>query len=811
MLIRFLSPFPIGLIKATYGSTLELAPPQVWGINYLLYIRNFHWLAEDIYSLLCPESAFDPNPSLRQYMIENQLPQQYLAQTIDDRQQTNPDPDDPLKYFDSLDSLNEDINRGLTWSLCNTILEQLQGIVIPLTDIDRYLDLVPRLCSLQSVTFFLDGTAGWFEGEYDDLSNEQKEMVRQRKTKRVHELETAVEFVKTHTATFRGSLRMASIPQHHLSFEENEDVEWFRNNPWVCPNTYRNEMMSYLPGLFCPISLTNKNWLQFTAKSEQTDVSHVSTIDMDGFTGPWYHLLKSKSPFLHQCQYLKFYRMVSLGPDSFKSTSDKERQRNNDTWPPIRLQLPSLEYLSILAYNEPFGSELDDIGRSCGATIQYIHIRGHQGPQENTTIPPVRIGDRWNMPALFRLHVQMGSERLIVDPDFLPHCPSLEVLSLSDNHRTYNLSEIEVGQPAFLPKVTRLLLCGTPALSFHPDTLHSTKDLEILALGIPEGPLDQNVPSAHPWDTNVSKPLHSDYEDLTGAMFSFPRPQWTWDWDLPNLVSLELSVGFALHFQFRMLQKCSNLRELFLSIFSEEGRVERILTKKDFAVDPMAWKTEHRAAWMDQATQGPEDVSLHSLTLHDLYEIQNRFIREGPQAESQDVPLAYEQPPPSSRSAERNFEEYRAYSLMSSRKYRRCVVFNPDRDFRKTPVDPREGCDDQIRAIEEQVAQEPLLQPILHRFMDEQRAVQEKKVGENENQRQFRMAHPECLVVPSLKKLLIFGHWIISEEVLEIMLGRVFRNLEQVSQYQCEGFEDEAWVRIIKEMPYQNTSQLPWL
>lgn len=127
-----------------------------------------------------------------------------------------------------------------------------------------------------------------------------------------------------------------------------------------------------------------------------------------------------------------------------------------------------------------------------------------------------------------------------------------------------------------------------------------------------------------------------------------------------------------------------------------------------------------------------------------------------------------------------------------------------------TPVDSREGCDDQIRAIEEQVAQEPLLQPILERFMDEQRAIQKKRVLENESQRQFRMAHPECLVVPSLKKLLIFGNWIISEEMLEIMFGRVFRNLEQVNQYQCEGFGDEAWVRIIKEMPYQNTSHLPW-
>ncbi|KAI9236929.1 MAG: hypothetical protein BYD32DRAFT_437032 [Podila humilis] len=112
-----------------------------------------------------------------------------------------------------------------------------------------------------------------------------------------------------------------------------------------------------------------------------------------------------------------------------------------------------------------------------------------------------------------------------------------------------------------------------------------------LGFGKPEG-----APTPAIQSIDAPKPLHSDYEDLTGAMISFPRPQWTWDWDLPNLVSLELSVGFTLHLQFRMLQKCPNLRELILSIFSEEGRVERILTKEDFDVNPTAWNTEQRAA-----------------------------------------------------------------------------------------------------------------------------------------------------------------------------------------------------------------------
>ncbi|KAF9216057.1 hypothetical protein BGZ59_011150 [Podila verticillata] len=181
------------------------------------------------------------------------------------------------------------------------------------------------------------------------------------------------------------------------------------------------------------------------------------------------------------CRSLKEYKMASLGLDSLM-VLDRGL---------AKAALLFLERVSINVANEPFGSELDDIGRSCGKTLQYLAHRGAGG----------------------------------------------------------------------------------------------------LGFGKPEG-----APTPAIQSIDAPKPLHSDYEDLTGAMISFPRPQWTWDWDLPNLVSLELSVGFTLHLQFRMLQKCPNLRELFLSIFSEEGRVERILTKEDFDVNPTAWNTEQRAA-----------------------------------------------------------------------------------------------------------------------------------------------------------------------------------------------------------------------
>ncbi|KAF9216060.1 hypothetical protein BGZ59_011153 [Podila verticillata] len=289
--------------------------------------------------------------------------------------------------------------------------------------------------------------------------------------------------------------------------------------------------------------------------------------------------------------------MVSFGPESFKFVSRKDVSHvaHPSSQAPEAL-LPFLEHVSIHAFNKWFGTELDDIGRSCGTKIRYFKIWGHYGrPTAGSTVPFVEIGSGWNMPRLSKLFVRIGSERLIMDPDFLRH-----------THRKYILDEIDVCQPGILPQLTMLQLCGTAALSFHPDTLHSTKELQILVLGMPEGTPIPSVQSIHSSGTPWPELVHSDYEDTSGAMFSHPRPQWTWDWHLPNLDTLDLSVGFALHFQFRMLQRCPNLCELFLSIFSEEGRVKRVLTEQDFVIIPAAEATVPKAV---EAVLGDEKAS----------------------------------------------------------------------------------------------------------------------------------------------------------------------------------------------------------
>ncbi|KAI9236930.1 MAG: hypothetical protein BYD32DRAFT_417598 [Podila humilis] len=783
-----------GLVAAMYDFEPGLIMPQSWPINYLSYLRRFNSVSGRS-SLLLNLPNFTPaRPALKQYIVEHQLDEKYTSLAIGKYHgHCTAWPYASLESRNTLDFLTQDIHRELTWIICSPFLEQLQSIVIPLTDISRYLDSVSRFSSLELVTFQLDGIAQMIDEE--DLRDGDQEKLNQRMAQRLKDLESAVQFIQTHTVLFRGCLRQVFVP---------EDA--FRGlYPQICPESYLRQMLESLPSLINPTEITDTNWEQFVGKSEQTDVTHVHSIIVHECTGPWYQQLKSRPSFLHRCRSLKEYRMVSLGPESFKSIGhDYCPGSGRDTQVADEGPLPFLEHVSILAYNEPFGSELDDIGRACGKTLRFLHIEGHQGLPGDITIPPVRIGNGWRMPLISKLLVKMGSEKLVVDPYFLRHSPSLEILSLVDNQMTYVLNEIEISLPVLLPNLTRLRLYGTPALSFHPDTFHSTKKLEILVLGTPET-YDRHHSSMHLQDYTAPQPFHSDYEDSTGAMFSFPRPQWTWDWDLPSLVRLDLSVGFALHFHFQMLHGCPSLEELFLNIFSEQGRVERVLTLADFTLDVTATNAGHQAVRTDPTTQEIyEAICLHTLTRRELLEIQQRFIYDRPRTE----PLPFSpffQRPSIPREVQRQREEEMGRNFMFGRRGQHNHIFSPQGGYVATPSPSPfqlQPCNEIIQNLEDQLAQEPaILQPILDIFLEKKRAIQEKERKEVESQRQFRLAHPECLTVPSLRKLEMHGHWILSEEVLEFMLWRVFRNIERIVAHQWEGFEDEAWLRITGEMP----------
>lgn len=202
---------------------------------------------------------------------------------------------------------------------------------------------------------------------------------------------------------------------------------------------------------------------------------------------------------------------------------------------------------------------------------------------------------RWlNLPQLKTINVNTLDTILKVHPCLLARSPKLDSVLLEDRLTRYSFSDVVYWEPAHLPDITSLVLKGTPAISFHPNTLKSTRKLESLALGmrvtnecsyIPdpedfEHNSDEEDASGESDNDNLSSLSSSSYPPLAPIL---PRrqPVWTWDWDLPHLGYLCLASEFAYRFEFRMLNGTPNLGSLEINFNSESGRHSRTIGMED--------------------------------------------------------------------------------------------------------------------------------------------------------------------------------------------------------------------------------------
>lgn len=107
-----------------------------------------------------------------------------------------------------------------------------------------------------------------------------------------------------------------------------------------------------------------------------------------------------------------------------------------------------------------------------------------------------------------------------------------------------------------------------------------------------------------------------------------------------------------------------------------------------------------------------------------------------------------------------------------------------------------------IHNFDKLLGHDPALRTHFEEVLVDWRQWKGNQVAETETVKRAMAAHPGRLVVPSLRSLELNGHWVMSDRVLEIMLGQVFRNLGKVDEFKCEGFSTEAWVRITQETPF---------
>ncbi|KAG0279884.1 hypothetical protein BGZ95_011987 [Linnemannia exigua] len=457
--------------------------------------------------------------------------------------------------------LEDQLLRDLTWALCDP--GNLQELALPLTEVERYLDVLDRFSRLSSVVFVNDAR---FTAASSEPDTEMSKL-----------LDGMVQFVERHAARFPNKMRQARCtPASDTG-----------NN---CPEEIHNKLAFLLPPLPAPSFLDYTNWTQFVLRSNDINLDHVIRILGDGY--PDYkkvqfmdRLFAIDARFLQRCRSLETLNLDIRAQEAlnmFRWAAEEQDDRELDlangrtSKRPVPLREVSLSIANPTQYHI-----LSDIVHAFGDTLTNLYFYGHrlQGHMGSQALL-VDISEK-RLDRLTKLSGGTSDGILLLHPDLLRLCPSLKTLSLNDNYAERCMREhptFRFYEPAILEHVTTISLIGTPAVAFHPDTLHSTKNLESLQLV----PWDTSILGLRDNDFNDSDEDEDEEDDVNeGAqsewqrhqaededrMTLWPRlskPVWTWNWNLPKLTELSLSFEYAHNLRFKMFRGTPNLTRLQL-------------------------------------------------------------------------------------------------------------------------------------------------------------------------------------------------------------------------------------------------------
>ncbi|KAF9135926.1 hypothetical protein BGX30_011393 [Mortierella sp. GBA39] len=476
--------------------------------------------------------------------------------------------------------------RELNWTLANPILEQLQSMTIPVSDIKRYLGIIDRLCDLKQVWFHLDVIFEYYAGDIDLDGPEDQEIWKETEVRKGEVTQDMIQFVRTHTQLFPGRLKSILCP----------DAGVWPSRRQTCPAVTMTQLVQALPALHNPLVINESNWTHFMASLSSTDLAHIQEVDCPLHFGSSHQQLVDSRDFLQGCGALKRMVIGSLGRGGFQwavqdkktsmgdtstigihkspntPTSAARRPDNNDQPFLFHHCLAPLEEAILTdSATIPFTDEIDAVAFAFSSTLERIFARSNY--EQLNLQRSLQVGQGWvELPVLSDLYLELGYTRLVIDPGLLVHCPNIGEVSLHDNTFEYQLEDVDQSSyclPAHLPQLKKLSLCGWSALRFHPDTLHSTPNLT---------KLEMSMKVIHPDTCYIPPPTDDNYLDIE-------RPYWSWNWDLPLLTKLELTSAFAYKFQFRMLANCPTLEKLDLNIHTLEGQHARTITMSDLFLD----------------------------------------------------------------------------------------------------------------------------------------------------------------------------------------------------------------------------------
>jgi len=506
-------------------------------------------------------------------------------------------------------ALEMDIHRQLTWALCQGCMERIEELVIPLTDIERYIDHVDQFKCLSKVTFIVKKQLHLMGCTYAYEVHESLDRLRQALgTERDRLFKGMVRFVQKHISIHQHVLQQVVVPGpddlHATSEHTTVDV-------WL-------DILCLLPPPQNPRLIDKDNWCEIVTRISDINLNHVKSIKLDTFgiigEAKTLALLKGQPPILPRCRSLEHLEMGTLGSNMFQWAvlERKKRDTENQQLSAVRPQLSSWQYGH---YNElvPLRSikithmtpskpvqELNDIAVAFSDSLEELTVRdkaaeGNMGTMNLGTAHQVVHGQGWALPRLHVLDFGAGYSQLAFDMDALNQCCALESLRLADGIATYNHRGILPWPPVCLPHLKKLELTGSPALFFNLDSLHHSPCLEELSLGMPKVGRMYYIPSPDEMHENSETEGFQDaafdghwFSETSGSSQEYNSveriPGLPWGWHLPNLSRLDLKAVFAYKFDFQLLQHLVSLQFLRLNTTSTHGRLHmRTVTLKDLS------------------------------------------------------------------------------------------------------------------------------------------------------------------------------------------------------------------------------------
>ncbi|KAK5821560.1 hypothetical protein F5H01DRAFT_403449 [Linnemannia elongata] len=534
--------------------------------------------------------------------VTNSLPPHQLAYIQSDEfnrlYQSNPFAPDYFQYYDDehcniMQKYYEVLlHQETVWCMAYPILEQLQSFTIPyMPSIKHYLKVVGRFKSLEEVRFNMNEM---FEDPYYfEMSPE---------TRRPHNdlvIQDMMRFFQEHVRLFEGRLKCV----HRLG---EYSMEW--DDPH---DTTLMDITRLLPPLKKPTRLDAKNWQRYLTHRHSTDLTHVWEFDSGDMPDSWEDTVCNSQPFFQACRSLRILKISTRRTGLFKWAVQEKRdsewnsgstavgigssQRGALAWKePLtsahRIHGPvPLERAEIVQFSVSNADDIDDVVFAFSSTLKTLDVCLRD--QALAPLPKsIYVGQGWvHLSALTTLRLISDSDRLVLDPMLLRHCPNLTSAQMKDRTMRYPCRDIVPCAAAHLARLYSLDLSGWPALTFDPATLSSTTILTSLIM------------SSQSWAGSFSSSqgfippvgeLNRSYGTRTGpataAVDSAPRiirPRWTWDWQLPFLTKLHLASEFAFLFEFRMLLGCPALESLSLDILSTAADEHtRVISETDLFV-----------------------------------------------------------------------------------------------------------------------------------------------------------------------------------------------------------------------------------